>query len=221
MSYRSLLVTIIVLWLLGCAGGALRLAMLLPDPAGLQREDPVVLRDLAVGRVAALEPGNGGYVATLEIQPEFRAAATREARFVVVRDPNAPERRRVEIRPGRSDAAPLADGASVRGEVEPEPLLPFGEILRGFTDSLGELRNQVERFRSELQRLPDSPQGRQLRDEWQRLLEEMKQAQNSTEDTVKKRLVPELQKRLDELEKQFRDVTPPPPPPPRRQPSVI
>lgn len=193
--------------LAACGGGALDLNLQLPSAGGLQPGSPVMLDGQAVGRVIAVEPDKaGGFVAKLSIEPESRALATEDARFVVVRDPAGSNRRKVELHPGQPDSPPLADGAAVRGSIESEPLFQLGEMLRGFTEGLSTLRGQVERFRSELQRLPESEEARRLKEEWTRLQEELKKAQETTEDTVKKDLIPKLQQEMEALEKKFREL---------------
>lgn len=201
---------ILAVWLalLGaCGGGALDVNLQLPAAGGLQPGSPVMLDGQAVGKIVAVEPDPaGGFVAKLSIEPESRELATEDTRFVVVRDPADSNRRRVELRPGQPDSPPLADGAAVKGSIEPEPLFPLGEMLRGFTEGLNSLRGQVERFRSELQRLPQSEEAQRLKEEWTSLQEEMKKAQEATEDTVKKDVIPRLQQEMEALEKRFREL---------------
>ncbi len=212
MPIRPMFIAILAFVLFACSEGVLHLKLLLDSGAGLRPDAPIVLSGQTVGKVAAVEPdGSGGYVAKLEIDPQFRGEATQDARFAVARDPGVPDQRRVEIKPGKPGSPPLAENAAVRGSIEPEPLFPLGEILRSFTDSLGQLREQVERFRSEMQRLPQSEEAKRLKDEWTRLMEEMKKAQETTEESVKKDLLPKLQRELDDLERQFKDLNTAPP----------
>jgi ABC-type transporter Mla subunit MlaD len=207
MPIRHIFLAALLLLLSACGGGALDLNLQLPSAGGLQPGSPVMLNDQVVGQVTAVEPGpSGGFVAKLAIEPKAREQATKGARFVVVRDPADPNRRRVELRPGQPGSPPLAEGATVPGSIESEPLFQLGEMLRSFTEGLNSLRDQVERFRSELQRLPRSEEAKQLKEEWLRLQEEMKQAQEATEETVKKELIPKLQQEMDALEKKFREL---------------
>lgn len=192
-------------FLCACGGGALELNLNLDKTGGLKAGDPIVVDARPVGQVLAVEPGRtGGFVAKLNIQPEFRSQATETARYVVARDPDHPDQRRVELRPGAAGAPALADGASVQGSVEPEPLFPLREMLKGLTEGLGVLRDQVERLRSEMQRLPQSEEGIKLKKEWERLQEEMKRAQEAAEDSVQRDIIPKLQEQLDEIEKRFK-----------------
>ncbi|SMF96722.1 hypothetical protein SAMN02949497_4128 [Methylomagnum ishizawai] len=212
MSIRSWLIVLFALSLSACGPGGLHLNLLLDNAAGISPQTPVVLGDRKVGQVTAINPdGAGGYVATLDIADEFRGSATQGSRFAVVRDPQAPDLRRIEFQPGPPGAAPLVDGAIVKGDAESGSWFPLGELLRGFTDGLGQLRGQLERFRSEMQRLPDSPEARHLQEEWARLKEEMQQAQQSTEESVKKDVLPRLQRELDELDRKFKALNAQPP----------
>jgi ABC-type transporter Mla subunit MlaD len=196
-----------LLALLSACGGNLDLNLQLPSAAGLQPGSPVMLDDQVVGRVTQVQPApSGGFVAKLDINPDARDQATQDSRFVVVRDPTDANRRRIELRPGQPGSPTLDNGSTVTGSIESEPLFRFGEMLRSFTEGLGALRDQVESFRSEMQRLPESEEAKQLKEEWQRLQEEMKQAQQATEDTLKKDLMPKLQQEMDALEKKLREV---------------
>jgi paraquat-inducible protein B len=175
---------------------------------GLRAGSPVLLDGREVGRVDSITTdAQGGEVAKLAIRPEFRAQFNRDTRFVVARDPANPEARRVEAKPaGGADTPPLAEGARVEVERLPEALFPLGEMLRSVTEGLGMVRDQVERFRTELQRLPQSPEAQRLRDEWVRLQEELKKAQAVTEESVKKELIPRIQKDMAALEKSAREL---------------
>lgn len=212
MSIRSWLIAALALLFAACSPGGLHLNLLLDNAAGVSPQTPVMLGDRKIGQVMAVNPdGAGGYVATLEIADEFRGSATQGSHFAVARDPQAPDLRRIEFQPGPPGAAPLVEGAIVKSDAGSGAWFPLGELLRGFTDGLGQLRGQLERFRSEMQRLPDSPEARHLQEEWARLKEEMKQAQQSTEESVKKDVLPRLQRELDELDRKFRELNARPP----------
>jgi cell fate (sporulation/competence/biofilm development) regulator YlbF (YheA/YmcA/DUF963 family) len=207
MPIRPLILAVLSMLLFACGDAALDLNLQLPSANGLQPGSPVVAGNQTVGQVTAVEPNpSGGFIAKLAIQGAARNQATQDARFVVARDPADPNQRRVELRPGQPGTPALADGATVNGAVESGPLFQLGEMIRGFTEGLSTLRGQVEQFRTEMQRLPQSPEARQLAGEWQRLQEELVQAQQTTEETVKKDLLPKLQREMDALQKRLREM---------------
>ncbi|WP_077728222.1 hypothetical protein [Methylocaldum sp. 14B] len=214
----TLAIVALILLLFGCSRDELELKLQLDAPGGLQPGDAVVIRNQSVGRVTDVEAtGQSGYVAKLAIEPGFAAEVTQSARFVVDEDPDNSERRRVEIQPANAGDAPLADGATVRGSVGQTPLFPLGEILRSFTEGLGILREQVERFESDMRRVPESEEAQKLRDEWARLLGEIQRAQAATEESIKKDLLPKLQQELQQLEDQLRSLEATP----RKKPQTI
>jgi len=195
----------LILLLFGCRGDELNLKMQIEDSGGLQPGDAVAVGDRTAGTVTAVEAaGQGGYLAQLAIAPELAAEVNRGARFVVDEDPGRPGRQRVEILPAKAGGAPLADGDTVRGEMKQAPLFPLEEMLRGFAEGLGILRDQVERFESDIRRAPESEEMQKLRDEWVRLLDEMQRAQAATEESIARDLLPRLQRELRELEDKLR-----------------
>ncbi|HYE36682.1 hypothetical protein [Methylocaldum sp.] len=205
MPIRHTFIVALIVLLLGCGRDELNLTLQLDGLSGLQPGDTVVLRNQPVGEVTAVEAaGQSGYLAKLAIESELVPEATQSARFLVGEDPDNPGRRRVEILPGDPDDALLADGATVRGSIKQAPLFPLEEILRSFTEGLGILRDQVERFESDIRRVPESEEAQRLRDEWARLLDEIQRAQAATEESVKRDLLPKLQQELQDLEEELR-----------------
>ncbi len=208
--FRALLLALL---LSACSDDALHLNLRLDRATGLAPGTPIMLGGQAVGKVVALTPDpSGATIATLEIAPQFRAVATEGTRFVVARESGGSEQRRIDFKPGAAGSQPLADNTELRGETEPEPLFPLGEILKSFTDGLSQFRDQVERFRAEMQRLPQSEEAKRLKEEWTRLTEAMQRAQASTEEAAKQEL-PKLQKQLEDLQRRFKELDKAPPPP--------
>ena len=208
--FRALL---LALALSACSDDALHLKLRLDRASGLAPGTPIMLGGQAVGKVVALTPDpKGGTVATLEIDPQFRAVATEGTRFAVARENSGAQQPRIDFKPGAGGGQPLAENTELRGESEPEPLFPFGEILKGFTEGLSQFRDQVERFRAEMQRLPQSEEAKRLKEEWTRLTEAMQRAQASTEEAAKQEL-PKLQKQLEDLQRRFKELDKAPPPP--------
>ena len=79
-------------------------------------------------------------------------------------------------------------------------------MLRSVAEGLGLLSDQVEQFRVQVQKLPQSPEARQLTEQWQRLRDETLKAGSVTEDSVKKELMPRLQREMEGLEQRLRDL---------------
>lgn len=99
----------------------------------------------------------------------------------------------------------------MRSTLPAEPAYGFDQLLRGFAEGFGVVRERLERFRSQLERLPQSAEAQELQDQWARLQAEMQKAQEATEDSVKRDWIPKLQKEMDALEKRLEDLRLPAP----------
>jgi hypothetical protein len=208
------LLALLLLALSGC-GQDLHFKISYADVGGLEKGDPVVLDNQPVGKVIGLEPGQPGEnLVEVGIPRESATSATSEASFVLAPDPVQPGRRRIEIVLAGPGGKPIADGAVVKGSYpNPLSLLPWGGLLRGFGDALHDLRGQVEQFRQEFQKLPDSPDAKRLQEEWRRLTDEIGKAQSEAGDTMNKEILPKLEKDMDELRKRMEAMPKPEPKP--------
>lgn len=106
-------------WVLavGCTAEPHHLAVVFPEAAGLKPGDNVSIRGLAVGQVVDVDLHPDGVVARLEIAPRFRGHVDDAARFRLESERLVTGKMAVVVVPG--EGAPLADGATVRGEGPP------------------------------------------------------------------------------------------------------
>jgi hypothetical protein len=176
---------------------------------GLAEGAPVVLDDQPIGKVTGVEQTkSGGHLVEVSIPRESAGAATSEASFILADDPDKPQQKRIEVVLAGPGGKPIAEGAEVRGSY-PSPIggiFPFGELLREIGGVLGQLRGQVERFRQEFQKLPDSPEAKQLQEEWRKLMDEIDKTQNEAGYAMKKEILPKLEKEMDALRKRMEEM---------------
>jgi ABC-type transporter Mla subunit MlaD len=193
--------------LAGCDQG-LHFSIRFDDAAGLQVGDPLVQDDTTIGRVTAIEPASSrGQLVGVMVERQFAGAATVDSRFYLADHPQQPEHKSIVIEQSHPGGKALEEGAVVLGSSRALPdLLPFRQILKEFGGMLKDLRDQVERFRQQFEQLPDTPEARQLQDQWQRLLQELIDAQNSAEGSVKKDLIPKLQEQMDAIRKRLEEL---------------
>ena len=176
---------------------------------GLSEGAPVVLDDQAIGKVTKVEPSKtGGHLVEVSIPRESAGSATSEASFILATDPDNPQQKRIEVVLASPGGKPIAEGAEVRGSY-PNPItgiFPFGELLREISGALSQLRGQVERFRYEFQKLPDSPEARQSQEEWRKLTDEIGKTQNEAGYSMKKEILPKLEKEMEGLRKRMEEM---------------
>lgn len=205
----SLLSLALSLFCYGCAGGALHLKMQLEKTYGLSAGDPVVFENDIVGAVASVESRDpNGFIANLEIVKEKRELATTDARFRIADHLSVAQRKQVEIIHAGAAGTPLEDGATVQGTLASAPLFPFNELFGGMAEGLRNLREQTERFRRELENVPDSDEARQLREEWRRLLEEIQKAQSQAAESLREEILPKLEEEMENLRKKLEEMNP-------------
>lgn len=213
-TYRLAFLATVLLFLSGCLEQSLPLNVRFDRVDGLKAGDAVVFRDREVGRVDAVEYTKAGvFVAQIHLDADYRAAATTETRFYLASDPVQAGRQRIEVEhPGGGQA--LSDGATVDGYSRGvlEGVFPLGEIFKGMGEGLREFRDQMERFQRGLEKLPNSEDAKKLEEEWKRFMEQLDKAGRGAEK--------ELEPRLRELDKRFRQLEPKEPakPPAPQQP---
>lgn len=164
---------LLVLVLLGCQMGDLDFYVRFGKSPGLQAEDRVLLAGRQAGRVVAVERvEDGSWWVQVQVASRFRRQVTTGSLFRVQPDPGRPGHRCLYIVPA-PEGKPLRDGAVVEGTEAP-------------ADFLSPLLQNMEQALKELQRLPESPQFRQL----QRQLEEIYRQMEETTRELEKRLFP-------------------------------
>lgn len=178
------------------------------DASGLQVGDPLVQDDTTVGRVTAIEPqAPRGQLVGVMVERQFAGAATADSRFYLADHPEQPDHKSIVIEQSHPGGKPLEEGAVVLGSTRALPdLLPFRQIIKEFGGMLKDLRDQVERFRQQFEQLPDTAEAQQLKEQWQRLLQELNDAQSSAEGSVKKDLIPKLQEQMDAIRKRLEEL---------------
>lgn len=193
----------------GCGDANLHLKMQLQKTDGLTAGDAVVFKNEKVGTVTSVQSRDaGGYVANIVISEQHRQIATVGSDFLLTDEPSEARGKRVEIVQGQSGGKPLQDGAVVQGTPQTAAAGVFTEILKGFRRGLENLREETERFRQELQKVPDSEEARRLEQEWTRLIEEVQKAQAEAQRSLRQELLPKLQEELDRLRRKLEDIKP-------------
>lgn len=208
MFNRHTLLAAILLVTSACSEKTTELHLQLGSTSGLSPGNLVILNGQTVGSVTAVKTDPAGdELAELTIRPEYKNSFTNLTRFTLVQDSrNSNNGWLVEVTTGTGTGTHLAEGTRVEAEKKLLPNLPLGEILKNLTQGLGMLSNQIQQFRVQMQKLPNSPEAKQLQQEWLKLQNEMEQAQKVTEESVKKQIIPKLQEQLKNLDQRFRQL---------------
>ena len=210
MDFRRLIALgLLCAGLAGCGDRSLHLKVHYRDAAGLRPGAAVLYEQRQIGRVIAVEPApQGGFLVGVDVSEKFAAAATADSKFYIAEAKDEPGASLIEIEQSKLGGPVLADGSVVEGSERLTSLIPFGEIFRQFSDGLRGMREKVEQFQKDLQRLPDSEEGKRLQQEWRRLTEEIEKAQGQAEESVKKDVLPKLEAEMERLRERFKRVEP-------------
>ena len=152
MQFKVGLIILSALFQFACTSAErLDLSVHTDKPLGLQPGNPVVMGQDTVGTVTRVTPDASGYLASIEIRPEFRDQVRTDSRFAITRNPPGSAGPQIEIRGGGTDAAPMQNGAIVSGLDETAQLPDLSEVFRGLSQGMAMMSGMLERIRPGLE----------------------------------------------------------------------
>jgi len=194
---------VLILWaaLVGCRQQDLHLKVTFDRTEGLTAADPVILKGRTIGEVLSVSLHKGGsYTAQVVIGAEWAEAATENARFWIVDDPDREGRKALEMTVEKGGGKPLEDGAVVAGAVKPSR---FPRIWEDLGAQFEDLAERFERFTDRLPELPDEKDLEKLEKELEKLLERSKRAGRRVREKVARDIIPRLKEDLERLRKRL------------------
>jgi hypothetical protein len=196
--------TIIILFavLAACRSDELNLNVTYDHLTGLAPQDRVLSgRDRAgtVNSVGFLKDGT--HVVGLKIDRAFKSVATDASEFFVVDDPSRPGSKAIVIRTQQSGGSPLADGSTIAGATPYEHL---GFVLqREIEAGLDYLIEQIDKFKQDASKIPDSEAVRRLKKTIKDLAAEMTRAEKAARERIKREWLPKIERELEKLRKKL------------------
>jgi paraquat-inducible protein B len=173
-----------------CEEKGLNLTIRFDQIQGLQADDRVVFENNHVGQVIRVFYSNDGvYIVDLKIREDFANAATEHSRFYIIEDPQAVEKKAVEMIQLHKGGTPLANGSSVEGSTRSSAMFQNGK--------------QFRKFFEDLSKLPESEEVKQLQKDLEELGREMEQAGKATRDKIQNDIVPMIKEELERLKKRL------------------
>jgi paraquat-inducible protein B len=198
----------LVVWFLSvaaCAEPDLGLSIRYERVNGLTPGDRVLMDRSEIGRVTAVAYSkDGDFQVKVAIRPEFRPAATENARFFIIADPAAQERRAIEILQVRPGGTPLADGTTVTGATPYSARLE--QFLAGVERNVQELQAQINAFGEELRRIPESEAVRKLEQQVADLVAQLQRQGREAREKLIEEVLPRLEKEIENLRRRLQDL---------------
>jgi hypothetical protein len=191
-----------VFFLLACEETGLNLKIRFDQIQGLQSDNRVIFESNHVGRVTRVfYAKEGHYLVDLIIEEDFANAATEDSRFYIIVDPQAAEKKAVEILQIRKGGTPLADGSMVEGATRPAAV--DQKMLENFDKQTGKLGEKLQQFFENLKKLPESDEVKQLQKDLEELGREMEKAGKAVRDKMQTEVMPLIKEELERLKKRL------------------
>ncbi|UCF93813.1 MAG: OmpH family outer membrane protein [Desulfobacterales bacterium] len=187
---------------LACQEEGLHLKIRYDQVQGLEEGNRLIFDDNEAGAVTRVfYTEEGFFIVDVTIKKNFANAATEYARFYIIDDPLNKGQKALEMIQAQKGGTLLADGATVGGATRASA--QFDQLLSDFERGIGSVQKQFEQFLSELGRLSESDELRQLEKELQALGQEMQRAGKAVQEKVQKEILPQLKKELESLKERL------------------
>jgi hypothetical protein len=192
-----------LLLILGCQEKGLSLKIRFQEINGLKVADHVIFEGNRIGEVTAISyTKKGSYMVNVLIPEAFANAANSHSIFMIGRDPEDREKRAVEVFNIEKGGEPLEDGSVVEGTSKPRILL--NDVWGDFKGRLNKLGDTLEEMTRPLRDLPESEEVKKLEEQMKGLMEDLKRKGSEVREKFDKEILPELQKKIEELRDRLR-----------------
>jgi paraquat-inducible protein B len=201
---RIVIPWLLVLILLGCAAKDLRLKIRYNQIYGLDENSRVLLDQNQIGDVTRVfYDKDGRYIVQVKINENFTNAATEHSRFLIINDPQREGKKAIEVIQIRKNGEPLENGSVVEGSSRSSAM--FGEMWQQFEKELDNIKEHLQKFLKDLERLPESNQVKELEKELKELAEAMQRAGKQTREKIQNEILPLIQEELERLKKRLEE----------------
>jgi hypothetical protein len=173
------------------------------DIEGLQEGARVYFKDYPVGSVKSIRVrADGDFLVLVVIRDAQRAAASKTYVFILDDDPEQPGKKAIMIKKEKNVApVPIREGETVRGYSSLDYYLQKNqEMIRRSSEKL---RETFQRFFEELRGLPQSDDYQELKRSMKEALEELLREGEEYKQKIENEILPDLQRRIEELRRDF------------------
>ncbi len=205
MMRKILFIGAVVLLANACRSDTIQINARFDHLAGLASGDRVLFERNPAGKVESVHyTQDGVYDVRLKVDKGFANALTQYSEFHLIDDRQRAGHKAIEIRLARQGGTPLPDGASVTG-IGPPPDLGAGfqkDLEAGFEF----FKKQVQRFRRDLQGLPESKEYQRLKKSLADLADEIVRSERKARQKIKEKWLPKIEQELDELRRRLHEL---------------
>ncbi|MBN2333799.1 MAG: hypothetical protein JXO49_11835 [Deltaproteobacteria bacterium] len=170
---------------------------------GLSEGDRVYFKEYPVGTIGMIRVHEDGmFLVQVRIQDAQRAVASRNNVFVLDNDPVVVGKKAIMIKKGRkASLVPIRDNETIAGCTS---LAYYLQRNRETLEETSEVMSKTfEEFLNDLKDVPQSVEYRDLQRSLRETLEQLLQEGEHYKEKVQQEILPELQRRIEELKQQF------------------
>ncbi len=198
----------------------------------MKQNDFVYFQQNEIGQVKKVfYTSQGDYLVEVEIEPEFKNAATEDSQFYIEHAPGKTTNMAVIVEQERPGGTLLKNGTIVEGSARNEYIKDIlselqkkageaqNELSKNFDElkkslettsakmdkkletTLDDLSVQFHSFSEELDRVPDSQEVKELQENLKKFVEEFNQAQKDVQDHLRNEIIPQLRLEMEQLRK--------------------
>ena len=190
---------------MGCINTDLRIQVRFDQLEGLEKGCPVYFNDNVIGKVEAISLDNERrHIADVIIKSEFAPSVTEYSKFVVSHDPGFPGKKAIEVFQSKDGGVSLKKNSLVIGSSRMSALLD--RMQNDVKSGMEIIKEKIERFSKELRSLPEKNAVKNFEKELQHIYDVMKGSSETVRETVKKELLPQLKKELEDLKKRLKEL---------------
>lgn len=189
-----------IVW--GCGDGGPTLNVRYEDVGGLSEKDRVLAANVPVGEVTGIvKKGENDYTVHVKIRKDYARWAMEDVAFTIVPDPEKKGRRALNMeRQGKQ--GPLGrDGASPEGAAAVAE--GNGRAWEEFEKGVREFKKELDAFSKEIGKIPESEEFQRLKKEIERIGNELKRSGKAAREKMEKEILPELERRFEELKEKI------------------
>ena len=204
MLKRITILMMVSLVVLGCEAGVLNLKIRFDDIQGLKSNDGVIFETNRIGKVNEVTyTKDGTYRVELRIDKAFKNAATENARFIIVSDPQKKGHKAVKMIQTREGGKPLQNNAVIEGSRKSSAI--FERLEKDLEKGMESFRKEFNGFAEELKKIPDSEAFKALEEELAGLYDEMKRSGKEVREKIQNEILPRLEQELENLKKRLQE----------------
>ncbi len=189
----------------GCLNNNMTCKIQFDHVNGLKGGDRVIFDNTEIGSVLkVVYTQKGKFLVHVKIKEDFARSVTDKSRFFIINDHLHIGHKAIEMIHVAENGVPLGKGAVIIGSSR---LSAFSEqAVESFRTNLSAIQKQFDEFFNGLKNIPRTDKAKKLKQEINRLTEELSRQGKSSVEKFNREIVPYLKQQLEELKRRLKKL---------------